>query len=104
MDKTIIVTKIRRWQVELREMIESFHTEKKGGAIIDILKKREDELEQLIGAVQDESFISSGDVSFEPHQVIDEIAVKVKKIKEGVKKLGELKLEKKKILKEMSEE
>ncbi len=104
MDKAMIITKIRRWQAELREMIEAFKEEKKGGPIVDMLKKREEEIEDLIEAIQDKSFIPRGDVSFEPGPVMDEIAEKVKKVKEGVEKLKELKKEKKRILKELEQQ
>jgi hypothetical protein len=100
----MIVAKIRRWQAELHEMNETLAEEKKGGPIVDILKKREEELRELIEAIQDKSFIPHGDVSYEPGPVIEEIGEKVKKVKEGVKRLRELKQEKKKILEEMKQE
>ena len=101
MDKVMIITKIRRWQAELRKMIATLNEEKKSGPIVDILKKREEEIEELIEAIQDKSFIPHGDVSFEPGPVMDAIAEKVKKVKEGVEKLKDLKKEKKRILKEL---
>ncbi|MBI4549978.1 MAG: hypothetical protein HY714_03540 [Candidatus Omnitrophica bacterium] len=104
MNKSMILAKIRRWQTELHEMNETLAEEKKSGPIVDILKKREEELHELIEAIQDKSSIPHGDVSFEPGPVIDEIGEKVKKVKEGVRRLKALKQEKKKILEEMKQE
>ncbi len=100
----MIIARIRHWQAELQEMIEALKQEKKGGPIVDILKKREEEIEGLIEAIQDKSFIPRGDVSFEPGPVFEEIAEKVKKVKEGIRRLKELKKEKRRILKEMEQE
>jgi len=104
MNKAMIIAKIRRWQAELREMIETLNEEKKSGPIVELLKKREEEIEGLIEALQDKSFIPHGDVSFEPGPVMDEIAEKVKKVKEGVEKLKELRKEKKRILNELQQD
>ena len=98
MNKTLIIAKIKRQQAELQEIIESLQSENKGGPVIEILKKREEELAQLIEAIQDKSSIPQGDVSFQPEPVMNEITEKVKKVKEGVKRLRELKQEKKRIL------
>lgn len=103
MNKAMIIARIRRWQAELHEMIAALNEEKKGGPIVDILKKREEEMRGLIEAIQDKSFIPRGDVSYEPGPVIEEIAEKVRKVKEGVKRLKQLKQEKSRILKEMGE-
>lgn len=104
MNKTLIIAKIKRQQAELQEIIESLHAEKKGGPIIEILKKREEELVALIDAIQDKSFIAHGDVSYQPEPVVNEIAEKVKKVKEGVKRLKELKQEKSKILESLRQD
>jgi DNA repair exonuclease SbcCD ATPase subunit len=103
MDKELIIAKIRRWQAELREIIEQLNDEGKGGPILEILKKREEEIQELIEAIRDKSFIPRGDVSFEPGTVMEEIVEKVKKVKEGVRRLKELKKEKKKILEELEQ-
>jgi len=103
MDKQVIIAKIRRWQAELQEMIETLTEEGKRGPIIEILQKRAEEIEDLILAIQDKSFIPPEDVSFEPRAVVEEIAEKVKKVKEGVKKLEALKKEKEKIIEELEE-
>lgn len=104
MNKQVIIAKIRCWQAEIREMIEALNDEKKGGPILDILKKREEEIEDLIEAIQDKSFIPRGQVSFEPGPVMEEIQEKVEKVKQGVRKLKELKREKKKIIEDMAKE
>lgn len=104
MNKAMIITKIKHWQAELREMIETLNRENKGSPIAGILRKREEEIEGLIEAIGDKSFIPRGDVSFEPEPVIDEIAEKVKKVKEGVLRLKELKRKKKEILQELEKE
>lgn len=104
MNKAMIIAKIKHWQSELREMIETLNRENKGSPIAGILRKREEEIEGLIEAIQDKSFIPRGDVSFEPEPVIDEIAEKVKKVKEGVLRLKELKRKKKEILQELEKE
>lgn len=104
MNKAVIIARIRRWQAELAEMIEQLNDEGKGGPIVEILQKRGAELEDSIEAIRDKSFIPRGDVSFEPGPVIEEIAEKVRRVKQGVKKLKELKQEKRKIIEEMGED
>lgn len=104
MDKLVIIAKIKKWQAELQEMLDTLNREGKKGPIVDILKKRDEELEALIGTIQDKSFIPREDVSFEPAPVVAEIGAKVKKVKEGVKRLAALKKEKEKILEELKAE
>ncbi|MDD5086062.1 MAG: hypothetical protein PHE61_08565 [Candidatus Omnitrophica bacterium] len=104
MDKEVVMAMVRRWQAELREMLTTLNGEKKGGPIVDALKKREKEIEDLIAAIQDQSFIPKGEVAFEPQPVMEEIDRKVRKVKAGVKKIKELHKEKKRILEDLAKE
>lgn len=104
MDKELIIAKIRRWQAELHEMVAALNGEKKGGPIVESLKKREKEIDGLIHAIADQSFIPKGEVAFEPQPVIDEIDRKVRKVKAGVKKIKRLSKEKKRILDDLAKE
>ncbi len=104
MNKMMVIAKIRRWQAELGEMVETLRDEGKEGPILDILRKRVEDLDQLIESIQDKSFIPPGDVEFEPEPVIDEIEEKVKKVREGVKKIEKLSQEKQKIIDKLEKE
>lgn len=98
MNKEMVVAKIRRWQAELAEIIATLDGEGKSGPILDILRKRTDDIDQLVEAISDKSFIAPGDVEFEPQPVLDEIEEKVKKVRQGVKKIKKLSKEKRKII------
>lgn len=100
----MVIAKIKRWQAELEEMVATLNGEGKSGPILEILRKRADDVAALIEAVQDQSFISPGDVEFEPKPVIDELESKVKKVKQGVQKIKDLKKEKEKIIDELKKD
>ncbi len=104
MNKETIVAKVKRWQAELAEIVATLNGEGKSGPILHILKKRVVDMDNLIEAIQDKSFISPGDVEFEPEPVMDELEQKVKKVKEGVKKIKKLSIEKKKIIKDLEKD
>jgi hypothetical protein len=104
MNKEMVIAKIRRWQAELDEVIATLNGEGKSGPILEILKKRAENLHELVEAIQDQSFIEPGDIEFEPQPVLDEIETKVKKVKQGVKKLKKLSSEKQKILYELEKD
>ena len=72
--------------------------------ILEILSKRADDINALVEAIQDKSFISPGDVEFEPQPVLDEIEEKVKKVKAGVKKINKLSKEKTKIISDLNKD
>ena len=104
MNKEMVLAKIRCWQAEVGEMVATLTDEGKTGPILDILQKRHKALDELIEAIQDQSFIQPGDVRFEPKPVMDEIEGKMKKVKEGVKKLKKLSDEKNKIINKLEKE
>jgi len=104
MNKEMVLAKIRRWQAELGEIIATLNGEGKGGPILEILKKRANNLNDVIEAIRDKSFIEPGDIKFEPQPVLDEIETKVKKVKQGVKKLQKLSSEKDKIIHELEKD
>lgn len=104
MDKTVIIARIRKWQAELEEMLETLRKDGETGPIIDILKKRDEELEALIRTIQDKSFIPQEDVPFAPEPVVNEIVEKVKKVKAGVRKLAALRREEEALIGKLSEE
>ncbi|MBU1862975.1 MAG: hypothetical protein KKH94_04835 [Candidatus Omnitrophica bacterium] len=103
MNKEMIIAKIQRWQAELSEIVATLNGEQKSGPILDILKERAGDINHLIEAIQDKSFITPGDVKFEPQPVLDEIEEKVKKVKAGVKKIKKLSKEKKRIIRDLEE-
>ncbi len=98
MNKEIVIAKVKRWQAELSELIATLGDEGKAGPILDILNKRVGDLDSVVDTINDNSFISPGDVNFEPAPVVNEIEEKVKRVKEGVKKLEKLSKEEKKII------
>jgi len=104
MNKEMVVAKIKRWQAELSEMIATLNGEGKSGPILEILRKRAEDINILVEAIQDKSFISPGDVKLEPQPVLDEIAEKVKKVKAGVKKIHKLSKEKTKIISDLNKD
>ena len=101
MNKEMVIAKVKRWQAELAEMIATLNGEGKSGPILEILKKRVYDMDKIIEAIQDKSFIPPGDIEFEPEPVMDELEQKVKKVKEGVKKIHKLSKEKKKIIRDL---
>ena len=104
MNKELVIAKIRRWQAELSEMIAALSEEGKTGPILDVLKKRAQDIDELIEAIDDKSFIAPADVKFEPAPVMDEIEEKVKKVKQGVKKIQKLSDEQSKIIDELGKD
>jgi hypothetical protein len=104
MNKEMVIAKIRQWQTELSEIVETLNQEKKSGPILELLKMRARDLGELIETIQDKSFIQPGDVEFEPAPVLDEIALKVRKVKEGVRKLKKLSTEEKKIIEDLEKD
>lgn len=98
MNKELVIAKIRRWQAELQEMVAVLEDEGKSGPIVDVLQKRAKDVQELIEAIDDKSFIAPSDVEFEPEPVLDEIESKVKKVKSGVKKIQKLSEEQSKII------
>ncbi len=104
MNKNLIIAKVRRWQAELEEVVEALNLEGKTGPVRDLLSKRVKDMEQFIKTIEENSLIPQGDVAFEPEPVMDEIARKVSKVKEGVRKIKKLSKEKTKIIQEMVEE
>jgi len=104
MNKEMVIAKIKRWQAELSEMIATLNGEGKSGPILEILSKRADDINVLVEAIQDKSFISPGDVEFEPQPVLDEIEEKVKKVKAGVKRINKLSKEKTKIISDLNKD
>ena len=104
MNKELVIAKITRWQAELREMLAALEGEKKGGPIVEALRKREREMSALITAIGDKSFIPKGEVDFEPEPVIEEIDRKVKKVKRGVQKIKQLHKAKNRILDDLAKE
>jgi len=104
MNKDLVIAKFRRWQAELREMVAELEHDGKYPQVAEILNKRAKEVDDFIVTVQDGSLIPSGDVLFQPDEIVDEISDKVKKVKEGVKKLDALKKEKSKILKDLAKD
>lgn len=104
MNKEMVVAKIKRWQAELSEMVAILNDEGKSGPIVDVLKKRALDIDQLIDAIEDTSFISPSDVEFEPKPVMDEIEEKVNKVKQGVKKIKKLSQEQSKIITDLEKD
>jgi len=104
MNKEMVIAKIRRWQAELGEVVATLNGEGKSGPILETLQKRVKDLDDLIETIQDKSFIQPGDIEFEPSPVIDEIGSKVKKVKQGVKKLQKLSSVKQKIIKDLEKD
>jgi hypothetical protein len=104
MNKEMVIAKVRRWQAELAEMIVTLNGEGKSGPILEVLQKRAHDLNDLIELIQDKSFIEPGDIEFQPQPVLDEIENKVKKVKEGVRKLKKLSSEKQKIIHDLEKD
>ncbi len=104
MNKEMVIAKIRRWQAELGEMVATLQGEGKCGPILELLEKRGQALDALIETIQDKSFIQPGDIEFEPTPVIDEIESKVKKVKQGVKRLQKLSSAEQKIIEDLEKD
>ncbi len=104
MNKEMVIAKIRRWQAELGEVVATLNGEGKSGPISEILLKRARDIDELIDSIEDKSFISPGDVEFEPSPVIEEIEEKVKKVKMGVRKIEKLSKEKTKIINDLGKD
>src|SRR3990172_4655843 len=98
LEKEEILAKIKQWQAELKQMIQTLNGEGKTGPIYEILVNRMDDIKALVEAIQDKSLIPTGETPFSPDPVVEEIDEKVKKVKEGVRKIKRLSKEKKKII------
>ena len=85
-------------------MIAELKDQGKGdGKLARILVKRQGEIDDFINVISDKSFISHGDVAFEPEAVADEIDAKVKKVIDGVQRIKRLSKEKREIIRELEE-
>lgn len=104
MNKAVLLAKVRRWKAELIETIETLNGEGKRGPILEVLNRRCEEMDKLIAAIEEYSFIPDETEQFEPEPMMEEIADKVKKVKEGVKKIHKLSDEKTKIIEKLSQD
>ena len=104
MNKALLLARVRLWKAELIDVIETLNGEGKTGPIIQLLDKRRKEMDDLIDSIEDKSFMPKDAEAFEPGPVMDEIKQKVKKVKDGVKKIKKLSDEKIKIIENLTKD
>jgi len=104
MNKDLLLAKIRRWKAELGEIIETLNGEGKSGPIMGMLGKRQQEMEDFIASIEENNFMPKEAVDFEPEPVMNEIEAKVKRVKQGVKKIQKLSEEKSKIIDDLTKD
>jgi len=104
MNKDLLLAKVRHWKAELIEVIEILKAEGKSGPILSSLDKRKREMDDLIDAIEENSFMPKDAEAFEPGPVMNEIEEKVKKVKQGVRKIQKLSHAKSKIIEDLTKD